>query len=269
MFEIFTWPFMLRAILIGLLLASTTALLSNFLVVTNQALIGDGLAHISFTGIAIGLLFSNEPTIVAIPFAIIAAVIIKRLIRHNDVEGDTAIGLVASVSMAIGLIVISTSKGFNRSVESMLVGSIFSTTYSDVIFALVIFLVAFVFILLSYQKLFSITYDSTYAKFSKINVAFYDYAIAIITAVVIVLGVQTIGTLLISAFIIFPAVSSSLVSKSFKQLIIYSIIINIAVTLIGIISAHYLEIPAGSTIIIVHGILFSILFFIKSIKGRD
>lgn len=269
MFDIFTWPFMIRAILIGVLLASTTAVLSNFLVVSNQALIGDGLAHISFTGIVIGILLSNQPTFIAIPFAVLGALLIKLLIRHNNVEGDTAIGLVSSFSMAIGLIIISSSKGFNRSIESMLIGSIFSTSWSDVYFSLAIFIITFVFILFSYRALFSITYDTTYAKFTKINVAFYDYMIAIITAVVIVLGVQTIGTLLVSAFIIFPAVSSAQIAKSFKQLIIYSIIMNVVVTLIGIVLAHYLEIPAGSTIIVTHGVLFISLFFIKVLKGRD
>lgn len=269
MFDIFTWPFMIRAILIGVLLASTTAVLSNFLVVSNQALIGDGLAHISFTGIVIGILLSNQPTFIAIPFAVLGALLIKLLIRHNNVEGDTAIGLVSSFSMAIGLIIISSSKGFNRSIESMLIGSIFSTSWSDVYFSLAIFIITFVFILFSYRALFSITYDTTYAKFTNINVAFYDYMIAIITAVVIVLGVQTIGTLLVSAFIIFPAVSSAQISKSFKQLIIYSIIMNVVVTLIGIVLAHYLEIPAGSTIIVTHGVLFISLFFIKVLKGRD
>ncbi|HKL60798.1 MAG TPA: metal ABC transporter permease [Acholeplasma sp.] len=269
MFDIFTWPFMIRAILIGLLLASTTAILSNFLVASNQALIGDGLAHISFTGIALGFLFSNQPILIAIPFAIVAAILIKLLVRHNNVEGDTAIGLVSSFSMAIGLIIISTSSGFNRSVESMLVGSIFSTMWLDVIVAGVIFVITIIFVFLSYRQLFSITYDSAYAKFSKIKVNFYDYMIAIITAVVIVVGVQTIGTLLISAFIIFPAVSSSQIAKSFKQLMIYSIIINIVITLIGIISAHFLEIPAGSTIILCHGLLFITLFSVKLIKGRD
>src|SRR5690554_6892405 len=120
MFDIFLYEFMIRALLIGILMAVGTALISNYLVSSNQALIGDGLAHISFTGVILGLLLSNFPLLIAIPFSILAAVVIKLLMRLK-LEGDSAIGLVATFVMAIGFIIISLAKGFNKSVESMLV----------------------------------------------------------------------------------------------------------------------------------------------------
>jgi zinc transport system permease protein len=269
MFDFLLWPFMIRAILIGLTLALSTGLISSFLVSKNQSLIGDGLAHISFTGIIIGVLLAPQPIWIAIPFVIIAAIIIKWLMRNQFVEGDTAIGLVSSFSFAIGLIIISTSSGFNRSVESMLVGSIFSTTWMDIGVSLFVLVLTSVFIITGYSKLFSITFDDNYAKFSGIKIAYYDYALAILTAIIIVIGVKTIGTLLISAFIIFPAVSSQMISKSFKQMVIRGLFINALVSIFGILLAHLLGIPAGSTIIVVHGILFMSLFGFTKLKGRD
>ncbi len=269
MFDFLLWPFMIRAILIGLTLALSTGFISSFLVSKNQSLIGDGLAHISFTGIIIGVLFAQEPIWIAIPFVIIAAIIIKWLMRNKLVEGDTAIGLVSSFSFAIGLILISTSSGFNRSVESMLVGSIFSTTWLDIWVSFSVLILTSLFIITGYSKLFSITFDDNYAKFSGIKIAYYDYALAILTAIIIVIGVKTIGTLLISAFIIFPAVSSQMISRSFKQMVIRGLMINAVVSILGIIFAHLLGIPAGSTIIVVHGILFMSLFGFTKLKGRD
>lgn len=268
MFEFLLWPFVIRALIIGLILALSTAMISNFLVSTNQSLIGDGLAHISFTGITIGVLLSNEPTYFALPFAVLAAILIKALMRNKLIEGDTAIGLVSSASFAIGLIIISKSSGFNRSVESMLVGSMFSTTWFDVYIGLFVLILTAFFVFRSYAKLFSITYDDHYAKFTGIKVVYYDYALAILTAVIIVIGVKTIGTLLISAFIIFPAVSANMLSKSFKQMVIYSLLINALVTITGIIAAHFIEIPAGSTIILIHTVLFLGLYVFTKLKGR-
>ncbi|MBM7453506.1 zinc transport system permease protein [Acholeplasma morum] len=269
MFEFLLWPFVIRALIIGIILALSTAMISNFLVSNNQSLIGDGLAHISFTGIIIGVLLSSEPTVFALPFAILSAILIKTLMRNKLIEGDTAIGLVSSSAFAVGLILISKSDGFNRSVESMLVGSMFSTTWTDIILALAVLVLVIGFIVKSYSKLISITLDDQYAKFTGIKIAIYDYALAILTATVIVIGVKTIGTLLISAFIIFPAVSSNMLAKSFKQMFLYSIIINITITVLGIIGSYFLEFPAGSTIIVFHAILFLILYVFTKLKGRE
>lgn len=266
MFDFLTYPFMIRALIIGVTMAISTGLISNYLVSSNQSMIGDGLSHISFTGVVIGFLFSNQPLFLAVPISILSAILIKYLMRSNRLNGDTAIGLVSTFALAIGFIIISKSPGFNRSVEAMLVGSIFSTSTLDLFVSLGVMILTSIFITLGYKRLFSITYDATYAQFSKINVAFYDYMLAIITAIVVVVGVQTIGTLLITAFIVFPSVSSNLISKSFKQMLIGSIIINILVSVFGIISAHFLDFPAGATIIILQGLTFMTLYLYKRIR---
>ena len=145
MFEIFTHPFMIRALLVGLLMAISTGLLSSFLVSSNQSLIGDGLAHTTFTGIVIGIILGNNPLYLAIPFTIIVAVIIKSL-TYTKLEGDAAIGLVSTFIIAIGFILVSLSKGFNQSIEAILIGSIFSTTWADILIVSAITLILLSFI---------------------------------------------------------------------------------------------------------------------------
>lgn len=266
MFDFLTYPFMIRALIIGITMAVSTGLISNYLVSSNQSMIGDGLSHISFTGVVIGFLFSSQPLYLALPISILSAILIKYLMRSNKLHGDTAIGLVSTFALAIGFIVISKSSGFNRSVEAMLVGSIFSTSSLDLFMSIGVMILTLAFITFSYRRLFSITYDATYAQFSKINVAFYDYALAILTAIIVVVGVQTIGTLLITAFIVFPSVSSNLISKSFKQMLIGSIIINVLVSAFGIVFAHFLDFPAGATIIILQGLTFMGIYVYKRIR---
>ncbi|MGI6359549.1 MAG: metal ABC transporter permease [Acholeplasmatales bacterium] len=269
MFEIFTHPFMIRALLVGLLMAICTGLLSSFLVSSNQSLIGDGLAHTTFTGIVLGIILGNNPLYLAIPFTVIVAIIIKSLITYTKLEGDAAIGLVSTFIIAVGFILISLSQGFNQSIESILVGSIFSTTWADILIVNTMMLILLSFITSSYSELVSITFDENYAKFNKINVVLYDYLLTIITAVIVVLGVKTIGTLLISAFIIFPAVSANTISKSFKEMIIKGIIINVVISLGGIFVSHYLNIQAGAMIIFLHGILFVVLYLYKKILRKE
>ena len=148
----------------------------------------------------------------------------------------------------------------------MLVGSLFSNSWTDVWIILVVVIFLILFVILSYKQLFSMTFDLNYAKFSKINVTLFDFALTIVTAVLVVIGVQTIGTLLISAFIIFPSVSSGLIAKSFKNMIIISLIINVTASLIGIVSAHYLSLPAGSVIIVLHGFIFLFIYLYKKVR---
>ncbi len=268
MFEIFSYPFMIRALLIGLLLAISTGLISSFLVSSNQSLLGDGLAHISFTGVIIGIILSDSPIYIAIPFTILAAIIIKTLMNFK-LQGDASIGLVSTFVIAIGFIIISLHKGFNQSIEAILVGSIFSTSWLDILLVSMVTMGLLLFITLSYRPLLSITFDTNYAKFNKINTHLYDYALTIITAIIVVLGVKTIGTLLVSAFIIFPSVSANLISKSFKGMIIRSVLLNVLITILGIIIAHYLNLQAGASIIVLHGMVFVLLYLYKKVRGLE
>jgi len=268
MIELLGYDFFLRALLIGISLALSAALLSPYLVLNQQAMIADGLAHVSFTGLVLGILLSNVAFYIAIPFVILASLLIKYLATTKTMNGDAAIAIVSSVSFAIGLILVKTSSGFSISIESMLVGNIFTATQSEL--TLSIFTLFFIgaFILISYRHLFLVTYDEDYAKFSKVRVKLLSYGIAVLTAFFIVIGVRSIGTLLISALIIFPSLIASQWTKSFKQTLILGIIASFFVVISGIFIAHPLEIPVGSTIVVIYAILLLVSILFKRLKER-
>lgn len=268
MLELLSYDFIQYALIIGLALALSAALLSPFLVLNQQAMIADGLAHVSFAGLILGILFINQPLYVAIPFVMLASLFIKYLSTSKTINGDAAIGLVSAISFAIGLIIIKKSSGFNISVESMLVGNIFTATNADMILSVVISFIILVFVLLSYRKLFLMTYDLNYAKFSKINTNLYGYLLAGLTAFFIVIGVRTIGTLLISALVVFPSVISSQLTKSFKGTLTIGLISSLLVVVIGIFIAHPLEAPVGSTIVLLYAMLLLLVLVFKRIKRR-
>jgi len=268
MLDFLQYEFIQNAIIIGIALALSAALLSPYLVLNQQAMIADGLAHVSFAGIILGVLLSSEPLYIAIPFVILASLLIKYLSQTKTINADAAIGLVSSVSFAIGLILVKKGQGFNISIESMLVGNIFTATTADMVLSIVITVLITIFVLVFYRKLFMITYDQNYAKFSKVNVQVLGYLLAGLTAFFIVVGVRTIGTLLISALVVFPSVISSQLTKSFKNTLIFGIISSFVIVIMGIFIAHPLEIPVGSTIVVIYALLLLMLFVVKYLLRR-
>ncbi|MFA5525648.1 MAG: metal ABC transporter permease [Acholeplasmataceae bacterium] len=266
MIEFLSYSFIQNALIIGVALALSAALLSPFLVLNEQAMIADGLAHVSFAGIILGILLSGEPLWIAIPFVMLASVLIKYLSTTKTMNGDAAIGLVSSVAFAIGLIMIKKGSGFNISIESMLVGNIFTATTIEMILSLFITLLIAIFILVFYRKLLMMTYDLNYARFSKIKVQLLGYMLSGLTAFFIVIGVRTIGTLLISALVVFPSIIASQLSKSFKNTLIIGMISSLVIVIAGIFIAHPLELPVSSSIVSLYAVILIILLIVKSIR---
>ena len=268
MLDLLSYDFFQNALIIGITLALSAALLSPFLVLNQQAMIADGLAHVSFAGLALGILFMEQPLFIAVPFVIVVSLLIKYLAANNHMNGDAAIGLVAAVAFAIGLIIIKRGEGFNVSVESMLVGNIFTVTNADMILSAITCILILAFILYAYRKLFLMTYDFDYAKFSHVNVKLLGYVLSALTAFFIVVGVRTIGTLLISAFVIFPSIISSQFTKSFKMTLFAGIIISLVITIVGIFLSHPLQIPVGSTIVVIDAIVLLLSIIFKNVIRR-
>lgn len=269
MLDFLSYSFIQQALIIGIALALSAALLSPFLVLNQQAMIADGLAHVSFAGIILGIVLSGEPLYIAIPFVMLASLLIKYLSTTKTINGDAAIGLVSSISFAIGLIIVKKGQGFNISIESMLVGNIFTATRIEMYLSILIMLMIASFVLIFYRKLFLMTYDPNYAKFSKINVQLLGYILSALTAFFIVIGVRTIGTLLISALVVFPSVISSQLSKSFKNTLLVGVISSLFIVVLGIFVAHPLEIPVGSTIVVIYALVLLVILIIKPLWRKQ
>ncbi len=267
-FDLLSYDFFQQALLIGVTLAISAALLSPFLVLNHQAMIADGLAHVSFAGLALGMLFINEPLYISIPFVMIASLLIKYL--SDKMNGDAAIGLVSAFAFAIGLIIINRGSGFSISVESLISGNIFTAEPTLAHLGLIITILILAFIIIFYRKLFLMTYDYNYAKFSGVKVRLLGYLLSALTAFFIAIGVRTIGVLLISAFVIFPSVLSSQFTKSFMATLLTGLGASIIVTITGIFIAHPFDIPVGSTIVVLYTFILVVTLIIKRfIRGEN
>lgn len=268
MFSLFQYDFFVLAFIITIVIGVSSALLSPFLVLNGQSLIADGLAHVSFAGIAFGLLFINEPLFISIPFVVVFALLIKYLSLKKNINNDAAIGLISAISLAIGLIIVHKSNGFNQSIEGMLVGNLWTVTKPEVIISIIVLLLIIGFIIKFYDSLVLMTFDFKFAKFKGVKTSLLSYLLAILTAILITVSVKTIGSLLISSFVVFPVIIGTQLKKGFKLTLIIGVIASLISVIVGIISAHYLDIPAGSSIVVVYALLLLVLIFTKRfIKG--
>ncbi len=254
-------------IAIVLLLGLTASILSPFVVLNEQSLIADGLSHVSFTALVIGIFFMDNPFYIAIPVVVIASVLIKWLIQITKIHADSAIGIVSSFGFAIGLILIRYTNS-SMDLESLISGNLWFRTSSDVYLTLGLTVISGLFVVLNYRKLISITFDYEHAKFSGIKADLYNYIFAALTGIFVVIGVRSVGVLLISSLLIFPVVTANLFAKKFPDLFLIGIIVSVVVILSGVLLAHVLKQPAGSMIVILYTITFMILFLFKTLILR-
>lgn len=264
--EALQYGFILKALLVGSLIAVCCSLLGVFLVLKKFSLIGDGLAHVSFASVAIALLFSASPLLVSIPLVIVASFIILKLNERADMHGDAAIGLVSSFSIAAGVLIASLSRGFNVDLMSYLFGSILVISNADVAISIVLSAVVILMVLLFYNNLFSITYDEEFARVAGLNTRVMNYLIAILTSITIAIGIRIVGTMLISSLIVFPTVSALQISKGFKGTMVISAVISIVCVIAGVFLSYIFSLPTGAAIVVLNAGFFALLYVIKRLN---
>ncbi len=261
--EALSYNFIQRALLGGILISVTCSFLGVFLVLRNYSLIGDGLAHINFATIAIALLLGFSPLMFSIPLTVGASFMIYKLNSSKKLEGDTAIALVSSFSVALGVIISSLANGFNIDLFSYLFGSILLITTSELYISVGVCLTLIVIMVFYYNDLLSLTYDEDFSKVMGIKAAFLNNLTLIITAVAISVGIRLVGTMLISSLIVFPSATSIHLARSFKGMIFYSLAVGVISIVSGIIISYAIDIPSGATIVVINSILFAGSFLIK------
>lgn len=266
MFEIFSYQFMINAFIVGILISISASLLSPFLVLKGQSMIADGLSHTSFLGFVIGILLINQPIWIAILITVIASLLIRLLIEKTNISPDSAVAVISAATFSIGLILISLFDGFNISIEAVMVGSILTSTLTEILISLVLMILIIIFVLVFYRSLYKITYDDEYVKMSKTKYRLLNYILYLLTAILIVIGVKSVGALLVSSLIIFPTLISTQYKLSFSKTIILGIIVSILTMFIGIYSSYYLDIPTGSTIVIINLLVLIISFIYKKVR---
>ena len=263
MLELFSLPFMINAVIVGICVSICAALIGVILVQKKYSMIGHGLGEIGFASLAIALTLNLPPLAVSIPLLIISSCIILVISQKKNINGDTIIAIISSGALATGIIITSLSKGFNVDIYSYMFGSILTMTETEVILSCILSFVVITLFIVFYNRFCLITYDENYAKTTGINVTFYQFLIALITALVVVLGMRMMGTLMISSLIVFPAIISKKLTKSFKGLVICSAIVSIICFIMGLIISAITSIPTGASIVLINIILLIITTIIN------
>lgn len=264
--EMMSFTFIQRAVLVGTLVSLCAALLGVSLVLKRYGMIGDGLSHVGFGILTIATAFGfTSPLYIAIPGVIVFAVILLKIGNNSRIKSDSAIALISSSALAIGVAVTSVTTGMNTDVCNFMFGSILAMSKSDVILSIIVSLIVAVLFIIYYRKLFIITFDEDFAKASGLKVKRYTNLIAILTALVIVIGMRMMGTMLISSIIIFPALTSMRIFKSFKKVVISSGVISVFSFLVGIYLSYLYNISTGAMIVIVNLVLFVLFSIIDKI----
>ena len=250
--ELLKYPFMQRALICGIAISFCAALIGVILVLKRYSMIGHGLGEVAFASLSLALVLNLPEMYVAIPIVVIASFIILIISQKQGESGDITIALVSAGALAFGVIITSITSGFNIDVYNYMFGSILTMKTSDVIISVVLSVLLVITYLFFYNRLFMITYDEKYAKVCGINVTFYQFLIALFTALVVVIGMRMMGTLLISSLIVFPAIIARKITHSFKGLAMMSVAISILCFLFGLVISSLLNLPTGASIVVVY-----------------
>lgn len=256
--EMLSYPFLVRAFLVGVLVSLCAALLGTSLVLKRYSMIGDGLSHVGFGALAIASALGVAPLAVAVPVVVIAAVLLLRVSQSGKVRGDAAIALISSGALAVGVLVISLTSGVNTNVSNYMFGSILTISGSDAVLSVILCAAVLVVFTLFYPRIFAVTFDETFARATGTKAEGYNMLLAILTAITVVLGMRMMGALLISSLIIFPALSAMRVFRSFRSVTVCSAVLSVVCFTLGMTLSYALETPSGASVVAVNIIAFAI-----------
>lgn len=265
-----SYPFVRYALVVGTLIALCSSLVGVTLVLKRFSYIGDGLSHVAFGALAVATLFDlTNTSVVVMPVTVLAAILILRTGQNTKIHGDAAIAMLSVGSLAVGYLIMhlfSTSANVSGDVCSTLFGStsILTLTRAEVWLCVVMSVIVVAVFVFLYNRIFAITFDENFARATGLKAGVYNNLIAVITAVIIVLAMNLVGSLLISALVIFPALSAMRVIQNFRGVVIYSAVISVCCAFAGIVLSILFSTPVGSTIVAAD----IVVFFIHSLIGR-
>ncbi len=268
------YPFVRHALVVGVLIALCSALLGVVLVLKRFSYIGDGLSHVAFGAVAIATIMGlSNDMIVVLPVTTVCAILLLKTGQNAKIKGDAAIAMLSVGALAFGYLFLnlfSVSANITGDVCSTLFGStsILTLSKTEVWLCIILSVVVLVVFVLFYNKIFSVTFDENFAKASGVRAGAYNLLIAVIIAVIVVLAMNLVGSLLISALVIFPALSAMRLFGNFKSVIIFSAIISVVCAFMGIVISILAETPVGATIVVVDVVAFAVCCILGAVLRR-
>lgn len=272
--EALSYPFVRYALIVGVLVALCSSLLGVILVLKRFSYIGDGLSHVAFGAMAIAAVVGlTDQMVLTLPITIVCAILLLWTGQNAKIKGDAAIAMISVGALAFGYLLMNlfpTSSNISGDVCSSLFGStkILTLTKSEVILSIVLSIIVVILFVIFYNRFFAVTFDESFAKAVGTKTRLLNLLIATVIAVIIVLAMNLVGSLLVSALVIFPALSAMRIFKSFKSVTIFSAILSVICALTGIIISIPFNTPVGSTIVITDIVAFAVCWTIGMIKGN-
>lgn len=264
--NILAYGFMQRALLAGIFIAVACAILGVFLLLRRDAMLGHGMAHVTFGGVALGLFLDVKPLFVALIVAVLCSLVILKLKEKAGIYEDTAIGIFSSAAMAMGIILATISGKFNVDLFSYLFGNILAIETVEVGIAVGLALAVSAIIMLFYQELLYQTFDTESARTSGIKGGLLDGILALLTSVTVVIGMKVVGILLVAALLVIPSAAGLQIANNFKQAMVISSSVSITSVVAGLLMAYYWDLPASGTIVILSFLIFLLFGGARIIK---
>ena len=261
--EMFSYTFMVHAVVAGLFLSLCSSLLGASLVLKRYSMIGDGLSHIGFGALAVASAANLAPLGV-----VLAAILLLRLNGSGRLKGDSAIALISTSSLAVGVLAVSLGRGTNIDLNGYMFGTILSVSESDMYLSVALSVVVLVLFVLFYHRIFTVTFDESFAKAAGMHAGGYNMLLAVLAAVTIVLGMRLMGALLISALIVFPPLTSMRLFRSFRGVAVSSAVLSVVCFFIGICISYTSDVPAGASVVVVNLGAFLLFAAVSFALGR-
>lgn len=262
-----TYEFIWRAFVAGIIIALCASLLGVTIVLKRLSMIGDGLSHISFGGIAAATVLGVAPLKIAIPLAAVCAVVLFKM-SGKKMKGDSGIAVISTAALAIGIIMISL-KGSSADMNSYLVGSLYSVTKDDLVYCVILCVIVIASFILLYNRIFAVTFDEDFAKVTGVKSGVLTTTLAVLTSVTVVLGMRIMGALLISALLVFPPLSAMRVFKSFLGVTLCSALISLVSFCLGfMLTLVFDSVPTGACIVVTNLVVFVLFWAVSAVSAK-
>ena len=267
--DMFSYTFILHALVVGLMVSLCSALLGVSLVLKRYSMIGDGLSHVGFGSLAVAASLGVAPLAVAVPVVVGSAFLLLRVSERSKIKGDAAIGMISTGALAVGVMVLSLSKGMTTDVNNYLFGSILAMSETDVWLSLILATAVLSLFAVFYRQLFAVTFDETFARATGLKAGLYNMLLAGLTAITVVLGMRMMGAMLISSLILFPAITAMRVAKSFHAVVFTAAVISVVCFLVALLCSYAFNTPTGASVVVMNILAFLVASLIEKMRERN
>ena len=267
MFEIFTYPFFINAIITALLASITCGIVGSYIVTRRIVFISGGITHASFGGIGLGYFLGINPIITASIFGVLSAIGIKAVSTKTEVREDSTIGIFWAFGMAVGIIFIYLTPGYAPDLMTYLFGNILTISQADMIYLSILTAAVITFFYIMFKEILFIAFDENFARTQNVKVDIINYTLIAIVALAIVVNIRIVGIILVISMLTIPQATASLLTKNFRSMIFLSIAFGFISSIGGLLISYDLNIPSGASIIFSSVVIFLLVKVYRSIKG--